>query len=63
MTTTDLIKNTRKFIIRAKDSGRMTDVAYGFGALDALEGRPADGTIYGPNLGSYLAGWTAAHGI
>ena len=51
------------FIARAKADQRVSDVAYGNGALDALRNTPADGERFGSDHASYLAGWCAIHGI
>ena len=53
----------KTFIKTARAEKRTADIAWGTGALDALNGKEAAGERFGANHGAYLAGWCKVHGI
>lgn len=65
-TTAELITMVKEFISKAEREGRPGDLAYGKGALDALQDQPADYERHGfAEAGGrhYLSGWCKVNGF
>ena len=63
MTNSEIVTAVRRFIRTARQKHNPADVAYGYGALDALQGRPADGARFEGYQSAYLSGWLKIEGI
>lgn len=63
MLANDKIESIKTFIANARRDGRKADVAWGTGALDAAQGRDADGERFGAHFADYVGGWCRIHGI